>query len=319
MTLLDVRNLSTSFHTDRGEIRAVDGISFEIDANEKHALVGESGAGKSVSGLSILQLIERPGHIKPDSRVYWKGEDLGTKSNAELDRIRGNEIAWVPQRPLSALNPTATIGKQLKETMRTHEFGSEDQIHDRAVALLERVGIPDVEVSLTSYPHEFSGGMRQRVLIAMAASCNPDLLIADEPTTALDVITQAQVIEVLNEMIDTFDMSLLLITHDLGVVKEICDHVMVMYAGQVVERTRTDVVFDEPLHPYTRALIDCSPTVATSTELQSIPGSVPDGATFPDGCRFHPRCDEVMERCSRVEPRLRTERGTQDVSCHLYE
>lgn len=318
MSLLEIEKLSTVFRTSRGDVTAVDNVSFSLDSGEKVALVGESGAGKSVTGLSILQLIDNPGIIDPESVIRWRGENLKAKSEREMDSIRGKEIAWIPQNPLSALNPTATIGKQLKETMKTHDFGSSHEIHDRAVELLSQVGIADPEESLKSYPHEYSGGMRQRVLIAIAMSCNPDLIIADEPTTALDMITQAQVINVLEEMTELYDTSLLLITHDLGLVKEICDRVMVMYAAEIIEKAEMTRIFEEPLHPYTRALMKCSPNISAEEELISIPGSVPDGGAFPTGCRFHPRCSEVMDECSRLHPELKEKDG-QEVACLLYE
>lgn len=317
-SMLEVEELSTIFRTDGGDITAVDNISFSIDRGEKVAIVGESGAGKSVTGLSILQLVDHPGNIIEKSKIRWQGEDLKSKSEKEMDSIRGEDIAWIPQNPLSALNPTATIGEQIKETMMTHNFGSKQEIQNRAVDLLRQVGIPDPEESLKNYPHEYSGGMRQRVLIAIAVSCNPELIIADEPTTALDMITQSQIIDLLEELTERYETSLLLITHDLGLVKEICDRVLVMYAAEIVEKAKIEYIFEKPLHPYTKALMRCSPNITTEGKLTSIPGSVPEGGSFPSGCRFHPRCSEVMEECKKVHPELREE-NEQEVACLLYE
>lgn len=319
MPLLKVDNLTTTFRTKRGVIRAVDDVSFEIEANDQVALVGESGAGKSVTGLSILQLVERPGHVSEESTIRWKGENLQEKSDAEMDNIRGNEIAWIPQDPLSGLNPTETIGKQICETMRIHDFASEDEIHERAISLLQEVGIPDAENRLTDYPSQFSGGMRQRVLIAIALSCEPDLIIADEPTTALDVLVQMQLIQLLRELSEEYGMSVLLITHDLGLVAEIAAQVMVMYAGEIVERSDAVSLFDNPLHPYTEQLMQCSPSISRAERLNTIPGSVPDGANYPSGCRFHPRCPKAKEECSEINPSLRRQPGNEEVACVLYE
>lgn len=318
MTVLEVEHLSIRFGSDRGIIHAVDDVSFQIDRGEKVALVGESGAGKSVTGLSIMGLIGSNGHV--DATIKWKGDNLREKDESELNDIRGNEIAWIPQNPLSALNPTATIGKQLIETMELHNYGSKKEIEQRALKLLRDTGIPDPEEGLEKYPHEYSGGMRQRVLIAISLSCNPDLIIADEPTTALDVITQAQIITLLNELVEQYETSLLLITHDLGLVKDICEKMMVMYAGEIVERSSIETLFANPLHPYTEALIECSPSLSTKDEqLQAIPGSVPEGTNYPEGCRFHPRCSKAFEDCPRINPELLNENEEQEVACLLYE
>ena len=318
MVLLEIENLTTDFLTSHGATNAVDDVSFDVSHGELVGLVGESGAGKSVTGLSILGLVSKPGVVSDGSTVSWKGEDLTEKSDREMDAIRGNEIAWVPQDPLSALNPTSTVGTQLKRAMKIHNYGTDAEIHQRAVDLLEEVGIPDAENRLDEYPHEYSGGMRQRVLIAIALSCEPDLIIADEPTTALDVLIQAQIIQLLERLVEERDTALIFISHDLGLVAEICNRVMVMYAGRVVESARTDSLFDQPLHPYTEALMQCSPNLLRGDRLNTIPGSVPSGSDYPSGCRFHPRCPKAMDECIEFEPELREEGDDREVSCFLY-
>jgi len=318
MSILEVENLTTRFRTPEGTVTAVDDVSFSIDRNERAALVGESGAGKSVTGKSVLRLIEHPGEVKEESRVQWKGTDLLAKSDAEMDAIRGAEIAWIPQDPLSSLNPTRTIGLQIIETMRAHDYLDTDaERREQAIDLLEQVGIPDPSTRLSDYPHEYSGGMRQRVLIAIAISCEPDLIIADEPTTALDVYTQAQIIDRLEQLTED-EMSLLLISHGFGLIAELCETVMVMYAGEIVEKSDVRPLFDEPLHPYTQELLKCSPHLMARENLNTIPGSMPVGVERPSGCQFHPRCPKAFEDCPEVEPDLRAQDG-RDVSCLLYE
>lgn len=319
MSMLEVRNLTTEFPTEDGVVTAVDDVSFDIDRGERTAIVGESGAGKSVTGLSILQLVESPGVVAPDSSVRWKGEELLDKTEAEMTEIRGNEIAWVPQDPLSSLNPMKTVGEQLVETMRHHEYELIDrERYQRAAELLEDVGIPDPHDRIHDYPHEYSGGMRQRVLIAMALSCDPDLIIADEPTTALDVLTQSQIVDLLLR-VTSEDTGLMLITHGFGLVAELCRTVMVMYAGEVVENSDVVSLFDDPLHPYTQELLECSPHIVQGSGLNTIPGSMPIGSDRPSGCRFHPRCPEAIDDCSQVDPELaRTDDG-RDVACLLSD
>jgi len=319
MPLLEVDNLCTEFRTKDGTVTAVDGISFEIEGGERASIVGESGAGKSVTGLSILQLLDSPGVIAEGSSIRWKGEDLIGKSDAEMSRIRGSEIAWIPQDPLSSLNPTRTIGRQIVETMHHHDYGEGTaQRRERAIELLEEVGIPDPENRFDDYPNEYSGGMRQRVLIAIALSCEPSLIIADEPTTALDVNTQAQIINLLKR-ITSNDTALVLITHALGLVSELCRKVMVMYAGQIVEKSDVVSLFDDPQHPYTQELLKCSPHLTKGKTLNTIPGSMPVGVDRPSGCRFHPRCPKVMEECSNIDPELRSDGDDRAVACLLYE
>lgn len=317
--MLLVENLKTYFHTKRGTVKAVDGVSFEIGRNEKIGIVGESGAGKSVTGLSILQLIENPGRIESESVIKWKGDDLLQKDTSEMEEIRGNEISWIPQDPLSALNPTRTIGDQIKETMVAHDFATEPDLTEKAIKLLEDVGIPDPEKRLDDYPHEYSGGMRQRVLIAIALSCDPDLIIADEPTTALDVVIQSQIVELIDTMVDEYNTSLLLITHDLGLIAEIADKVMIMYAGQMVEKAGINQLFNDPLHPYTNELMKCSPSISSDEELHTISGTIPEGTNYPNGCRFHPRCPQEMDHCSKQDPQWINENKQHQVRCYLYE
>jgi peptide/nickel transport system ATP-binding protein len=317
--MLRVENLTTEFHTDSGVVTAVDDVSFEITAGERRGIVGESGAGKSVTGLSILQLVENPGVITEASSIRWKGTELLEKSDAEMTEIRGDEIAWVPQDPLSSLNPMKTVGEQLVETMRQHGHELIDrERYERAAELLADVGIPDPHDRIHDYPHEYSGGMRQRVLIAMALSCDPDLIIADEPTTALDVLTQAQIVDLLLEATRD-DTGLVLITHEFGLVAELCRSVMVMYAGEVVETSGVTELFDDPQHPYTEELLACSPHIEDGEGLNTIPGSMPIGSDRPSGCQFHPRCPKAMEECSRTDPELLTTDDGREVACLLSD
>jgi len=319
MAMLEVRNLTTEFPTEDGVVTAVDDVSFDIERGERTAIVGESGAGKSVTGLSILQLVESPGVVSPDSSIRWQGEELLDKTEAEMTELRGNEIAWVPQDPLSSLNPMKTVGEQLVETMRHHEYELIDrERYQRAAELLGDVGIPDPHDRIHDYPHEYSGGMRQRVLIAMALSCDPDLIIADEPTTALDVLTQSQIVDLLLR-VTSEDTGLMLITHGFGLVAELCQTVMVMYAGEIVENSDVVSLFDDPLHPYTQELLKCSPHVMQGSGLNTIPGSMPIGTDRPSGCRFHPRCPKAVEDCSQVDPELAQTDDGRDVACLLSD
>ncbi|WP_165875250.1 ABC transporter ATP-binding protein [Natrarchaeobius chitinivorans] len=318
MALLEVENLCTEFRTKDGTVTAVDDVSFTIDKGERIGVVGESGAGKSVTGLSILQLVEYPGVITDDSSIRLNGEDLLAKSEDEMASIRGNEIAWIPQDPLSSLNPTSTIGEQIVETMRIHGYGDdENDRRQRAISLLADVGIPDAANRFDDYPSEYSGGMRQRVLIAMALSCEPSLIIADEPTTALDVSTQAQIVNLLRDVTSN-DTALMVITHELGLVAELCERVMVLYAGTVAEKSDVAGIFDDPKHPYTKNLLKCSPHLTMGEELNTIPGSMPVGSERPSGCQFHPRCSEAMEECSVVEPELLPDGDGGEVACLLH-
>lgn len=319
--LLSVQGLRTWFHTDAGVVKAVDGISFDLSRGEVLAIVGESGAGKSVTAMSIIGLVPDPGRIE-SGKVLWKGRDLVRLSERELRGIRGAEIAMVFQEPMSSLNPVHTVGRQISEMVRLHRRLPRRQAQDRAVEMMELVGIPHASRRAGSYPHEFSGGMRQRVMIAMALSCEPDLLIADEPTTALDVTIQAQVLEVLQEIKQRTGTAILLITHDLGVVAGMADQVVVMYAGKPVEKGRTADVFYRSRHPYTLGLLSSLPRVDlrdAGQRLRPIEGNPPSLVHLPAGCSFHPRCRfaRCPGPCSEEEPSL----GTSDhcAACHFSE
>jgi oligopeptide/dipeptide ABC transporter ATP-binding protein len=302
--LLQVENLRTYFHMRMGVMKAVDGVDLEVDEGRTLGIVGESGSGKSVTALSIMRLIEQPGRIVEGSRILFEGRDLAALSEPEMQQVRGNAISMIFQEPMTSLNPVYTAGNQITEAIRLHRRISAQQARERAVELLGLVGIPSPEQRFSAYPHQLSGGMRQRVMIAMALACEPRLLIADEPTTALDVTVQAQILETLRELRERLAMSIILITHDLGVVAEMCDDVAVMYAGRVVERGPVGAIFRSPQHPYTEALLRSIPLLGmTQAEpLKVIPGKVPSALRWPPGCRFATRCDHAMERCRREEP-----------------
>jgi len=296
--LLRVRDLQTHFFTDAGVVRAVDGVSFDVYAGQTLAVVGESGSGKSVSALSILRLVpEPPGRIVGGT-VFFKGRNLLEASAREMRGIRGKEISMIFQEPMTSLNPVFTCGEQIIETLVVHEKIGRQAARQRAIEMLDLVGIPSPAQRVDEYPHQMSGGMRQRVMIAMALACHPAVLIADEPTTALDVTIQAQILELLRRLQREMGMAVILITHDLGVVAETADHVAVMYAGRVVEYCDVRSAFRKPLHPYTAGLQASLPRLdATLDRLRVIPGSVPNPARFPVGCRFHPRCPVAQNRC----------------------
>ena len=316
--LLTVRDLHTTFSTDAGDARAVDGVSLIVSAGETVGLVGESGCGKSVTALSILRLIQPPGRIERGSGISLEGRDLMTLSEREMRQVRGNRIAMVWQEPLSALNPVFTVGDQIAEVARVHAGMSRAAAWAKAIEMLRLVGIADPEERASAYPHQLSGGMRQRVVIAMALVMNPSLLIADEPTTALDVTIQAQILELLRDVQQRMGMSVLLITHDLGVVAETASRVIVMYAGEVVEEAPVRELFAAAHHPYTEGLLRAMPRVGVSRErLTVIPGSVPPPTDWPAGCRFRERCPYAWERCEREHPPL-YQIGAGHVSrCHL--
>jgi oligopeptide/dipeptide ABC transporter ATP-binding protein len=318
--LLRVDNLRTYFHTPAGLARAVDGISFSISHGETVGLVGESGCGKSVASLSILRLISPPGRIEPGGRVELEGTNLLELSEREIRRVRGNRISMIFQEPAAALNPVFTVGDQIAEVARVHERVSRRDAWARAVDMMRQTGIADPERRAGEYPHQLSGGMRQRVMIAMALMESPALLIADEPTTALDVTIQAQILELLAELQGRVGMSILLITHDLGVVAESASRVIVMYAGEVVEESPVAELFAAPHHPYTEGLLAAVPRLGGSRErLAVIPGTVPPATDWPSGCRFRDRCPYAWERCEREHPPL-YEIGVGRVSrCHLAE
>ncbi|WP_256806116.1 ABC transporter ATP-binding protein [Bradyrhizobium sp. Bra64] len=306
MSLLRVENLRTYFDTRSGVMKAVDGINLEVREGSTLGIVGESGSGKSVTALSIMRLIERPGRVLPGSHIYFEGKDLAAISERELEDVRGNRMSMVFQEPMTSLNPVYTVGNQIIEAIRLHRRVSVRDARERAIELLELVGIPSPERRIDAFPHELSGGMRQRVMIAMALACEPKLLIADEPTTALDVTIQAQILELLRQLRDKLAMAVILITHDLGVVAEMCDDVAVMYAGEVVERGSVDAVFCAPQHPYTEALLRSVPLLGmTQAEpLNVIPGMVPSALHWPVGCRFAARCDYASDHCHREAPEL---------------
>jgi oligopeptide/dipeptide ABC transporter ATP-binding protein len=306
--LLRVRDLRTYFVTDqgRGTARAVDGVSFDLHPGETLGLVGESGCGKTVTSLSILRLIpEPPGHIRPGSYIEFEGRNLLALAPKDLRAVRGNRIAMIFQEPMTSLNPVLTIGDQVAEAAIVHQRLSGGAGRARAIEMLRQVGIPDPEERVDHYPHQLSGGMRQRVMIAMALICHPQILIADEPTTALDVTIQAQILELLSRLQQQLGMAVLLITHDLGVVAGSADRVVVMYAGQVVESAPTRTLFARPGHPYTEGLMASIPRLDRPRErLHSIPGSVPAATAWPAGCRFHPRCPYAWDKCRAEEPPL---------------
>ena len=323
--LLDIRDLRTWFKTDDGMVRAVDGVSMSIAKGETLAVVGESGCGKSVTARSVLKLIDMPPGRFESGAILWRGRDLIPLSMDEMDTIRAREIAMVFQEPMTSLNPVYAVGRQIAESLMTHEKLSEKAAQAQAVEMLRLVQIPDAERRVNDYPHQFSGGMRQRVMIAIALACKPQLLIADEPTTALDVTIQAQILELLGDMKDRFGMSIMLITHAMWVVAENAQRVVVMYAGKVVEEASVDELFGNPRHPYTQGLIRSIPRVDVSgaarggarQRLEQIPGTVPNLLNPPPGCRFAARCRFVTEACTAAEPALRTVATDHKVACIL--
>jgi peptide/nickel transport system ATP-binding protein len=304
VALLEVNDLKTYFRTDDGVVRAVDGVTFSIDKGQTLGIVGESGSGKSVTCLTIMGLNSKRSAMTSGTAL-WKGEDLLTASGRRLREIRGNEIAMIFQDPMTSLNPVHKIGHQLAEAMRLHEDVTKKQSRQRALDLLKAVGIPRAERRIDDYPHQFSGGMRQRVMIAMALINNPDLLIADEPTTALDVTTQAQILVLIERLQQEFGSAVIMITHDLGVVAEIADDVVVMYAAEIAEQGQVDQIFKRPHHPYTWGLMGSLPRLDQNVErLVQIQGQPPSLLRPPSGCRFHPRCPYVMQICKEVDPAL---------------
>jgi oligopeptide/dipeptide ABC transporter ATP-binding protein len=317
--LLDVRRLRTQFATYRGPLTAVDHVSLSLGRSQTLALVGESGCGKSVTALSLMRLVRQPGKIM-GGEVWFDGEDLLKRTRAQMRHVRGQRIAMVFQDPLSTLNPALTIGTQIIESLRVHGVARGRQARERSVQLLDAMGIPAARERLRSYPHELSGGMRQRVMIAIAVSCSPELLIADEPTTALDVTLQAQIMDLLATIKWERGLSLLLITHDLGLVSEFADLAAVMYAGRVVEQAGVPEMLAEPLHPYTQGLLQCIPRLGRpDVSIAPIWGSVPDLVHPPPGCRFAPRCPYVMTRCTETEPADYQVGGGRIVRCYLHE
>ena len=320
--LLEVQGLRTWFHTDEGVAKAVDGVTYTVKKGETLGVVGESGCGKSVTALSVMQLLPMPPGKFEGGRILFRGQDLLTKSDDEMREIRGNEIAMIFQEPMSALNPVFTVGDQIMETVMLHRGLEREAARAHAIEMLQKVGIPSPEQRVDEYPHQLSGGMRQRVMIAIAMSCDPALLIADEPTTALDVTIQAQILDLMRELQDSDGMSMLLITHDLAVVAETAHHVAVMYAGKVVEYAPVEELFSRPRHPYTIGLFRSLPDLARAGErLETIPGIVPSAYSFPSGCRFRTRCPIATERCASEEPVLLSLEGGEEhtVACHHLE
>jgi oligopeptide/dipeptide ABC transporter ATP-binding protein len=322
-SLLEIKNLHTSFYTRDGVVKAVDGVNFNIKRGEVLGLVGESGCGKSVTSLSILRLVGQPGKID-DGEILFEGRDLRGLSTGEMTKIRGDRIAMIFQQPQSSLNPVFKVGDQLAEVLQIHRGMNKKQGRARAVELLEQVGIPDPERRVNAYPHELSGGMAQRVMIAMALASKPDLLIADEPTTALDVTIQAQILDLMRQLQAETETAIILITHDLGVVAEMANRIAVMYAGQIVEEAATDELFKDPKHPYTQGLIGSIPVLGEiKDELDVIPGNVPNLIGLPPGCRFAPRCRarvaNNLEICTQTMPELAPVGAQHTARCWLYE
>jgi len=301
--LVEVKNLKTHFFTEEGVVKAVDGVDFEIAPGETVGIVGESGCGKSVTSLSIMRLVESPPGKIVDGEILFKGRDLTKVSEKEMRKIRGNEISMIFQEPMTSLNPVYTVGDQIAETIILHKKVSKKEARRQAVEMLTKVGIPLPEQRVDEYPHQLSGGMRQRVMIAMALSCDPELLIADEPTTALDVTIQAQILDLMNSLKKEFGMAIMMITHDLGVIAEVSDRIAVMYAGRIMEYTDANSLFKDPMHPYTWGLMRSIPLLHKEVEkLDAIPGIVPSPLDFPEGCKFNTRCFLAEEKCHEEEP-----------------
>lgn len=315
--LLEIKDLKTYFHTDDGTIKAVDGVNLHIEQGKTLGIVGESGSGKSITSFSVLQLISTPGEIV-SGEILYKGQDLLKLTEKQIRKVRGNDIAMIFQEPMTSLNPVYTIGEQISESIREHKGLTKKQAYNEAIKMLKIVGIPSAEQRIHNYPHQLSGGMRQRVMIAIALCCEPDLLIADEPTTALDVTTQAQILELLKDLKERLGTSILLITHDLGIVAEAADDVAVMYAGKVVENADVISFFKTPLHPYSQGLLKSIPSLDDSKEeLEPIRGSVPNPLLELKGCHFCPRCDMAQDICMEEEPELISYEGRK-VKCWMY-
>ncbi|MFX3624856.1 MAG: ABC transporter ATP-binding protein [Ectobacillus sp.] len=319
MAILDVRNLVTDFKTQNGTVTAVRNVSFSLNKGETLCIVGESGCGKSITALSIMGLLAKNASI-PEGSILFQGQDLLKVKSEELRKIRGNEISMIFQEPMTSLNPVFTIGFQMREPFIIHQGLSKKEAHKKGIELLEKVGIPAPEKRMKQYPHELSGGMRQRVMIAMALACNPSLLIADEPTTALDVTIQAQILDLLNDLKKEMEMSIIMITHDMGVVAEMADRVIVMYAGEIVEQGNVEEIFNNPQHPYTRGLLSSVPNVdEPEFKLNPIPGSLPNLHEKIVGCRFQSRCAYVKETCKSQAPPMYEKSPSHLARCWLQE
>ena len=316
MTVLDIQGLTTAFQTASGEITAVEDVSLTLNEGEILGIVGESGSGKSVTALTVMGLLPTPPARVRSGTIRFDGTDLLRLSDARMRQIRGPGIAMVFQEPMTSLNPVFTIGQQIMETIRAHERLSQRDLFARSVEMLERVGIPSAATRMADYPHQLSGGQRQRVMIAIALACRPRVLIADEPTTALDVTIQAQILDLLMDLRDEFGMAIMIITHNMGVIAETADRVAVMYAGRVVEEAPVTRLFDTPLHPYTRGLLSCVPSLIENREhLVAIPGTLPEPSRRPPGCRFAPRCTHAIAACATDLPPL-TQRGPDHGTLH---
>lgn len=318
--LVEFRNLKTFFYTSEGVVKAVNDVSFSIREGETVCVVGESGCGKSVTALSLMRLIQSPPGKIEGGEIIFDGRDVLKLSETEMRKIRGNEIGMVFQEPMTSLNPVLTIGEQIMEPLMVHKLMNKKEAWNKAVELIKQVGIPRAEQIMTSYPHELSGGMRQRIMIAIALSCDPKLLIADEPTTALDVTIQAQILDLLRKIKQERNMALMLITHDLGIVAEMADYVVVMYAGKVIEEAPVKELFKNPKHPYTRGFLKAKPIIGQRKErLYTIPGQVPNPIGLGDYCYFSDRCEFAMEVCRQQIPQLKADEKGHKVACWLYE
>lgn len=316
--LLSVRDLAIHYFTDDGVVCAVNGVSFDLAKGETLGLVGETGAGKTTTALGLMQLVPDPPGRVVSGEIYFNGENLLNLNQNEKRHYRGRELSMIFQDPMTALNPVLTVGEQIAEVIQIHEKAGKEEAEKKAAQMLETVGIPAER--MYEFPHQFSGGMKQRVVIAIALACNPQLLIADEPTTALDVTIQAQVLELMRSLRQKYETSMLLITHDLGVVAEICDRVAIMYAGKIVESGTLEEIYENTLHPYTRGLFDSLPSLSAKVHrLKPIPGLMPDPTQFPAGCAFAPRCPRCMKQCLETAPELIEKQEGHFVSCHLYD
>jgi oligopeptide/dipeptide ABC transporter ATP-binding protein len=316
VALLEVKSLRTSFFTDDGEVRAVDGVSFSVEPGKLMGIVGESGSGKTASVLSIMRLLPESAKIV-GGEVLFEGRDLSKLPEPEMRAIRGAKIAMIFQEPMTSLNPVFTIGSQIAEAVRLHQKTSRAAAREHAIEALKTVGIADPQRRVDDYPHQLSGGMRQRVMIAMALSCNPQLLIADEPTTALDVTIQAQILDLIRDIQSRLHLAVILVTHDLGIVAEYADAVTILYAARVMEQAPSDTLFKDPLNPYTKGLLDSIPGIDGTRHhrLQAIPGTIPNALNPPSGCRFHPRCPMAIPNCAKVDPPLEEKRPNHHVAC----
>ncbi|RCW62408.1 ABC transporter ATP-binding protein [Halanaerobium sp. ST460_2HS_T2] len=318
--LVEVKNLKTYFYTEEGVVKAVDGVDYEIYPGETLGIVGESGCGKSVTSLSIMRLVESPPGRIEAGEINFQGKDLTKLPEKEMRKIRGNDISMIFQEPMTSLNPVYTVGDQIIEAIMLHKGVDRKEARRQAIDMLQKVGIPLPEQRVDEYPHQLSGGMRQRVMIAMALSCDPKLLIADEPTTALDVTIQAQILELMNSLKESYGMSIMMITHDLGVIAEVSDRVAVMYAGKVVEYTDVDTLFEDPKHPYTWGLMNSIPKLDKDVDrLEAIPGSVPSPLNFPEGCKFNTRCPLAEGKCFDQEPPLEEVADGHKARCWRYK